>query len=65
MSDQPKPTGEWTADTVRRLEFDNSDRRYDAIAEAHNVALALRQQHIDNLDAALAAEREPKESCTR
>ncbi len=56
---EPKPTGEWTADTVRRLEFDNTDRRYDAIADAHNAALAVRQQHIDNLDAVLeSAKRE-------
>ncbi len=25
---------------MRRLEFDNPDRRYDAIADAHNAALA-------------------------
>ncbi len=40
-SDQPKPTGEWTRTTVKKL-FTSARREifgYDAIKDAHNAAL--------------------------
>ena len=47
MNDQPKPAGEWTADTVRRIEFINSDQRYDAIADAHNAAISAANEDTE------------------
>ncbi len=38
MSDQPKPTGEWTPETVQELRFRDGNEDQN-IADAHNAAL--------------------------
>ncbi len=56
LSDQPKPTGEWTMQTVRRFWIQNQakelydDEQWDtffgSVADAHNAALASeREKH--------------------
>ncbi len=57
---QPKPTtGEWTIEMVATLMNGLQGALLcRVIADAHNAALDVRQQHIDNLDVALSAERE-------
>ncbi len=67
---QPKPTGEWSVEVQERYlrivdsagnKICDSSRVFthivNVVVSAHNAALAVRQQHIDNLDAALSAER--------
>ncbi len=69
--ESPKPTGEWTAEQVRKMLSDYSGERnvYQDIADAHNSALAAHKQQAesmlatskrvnDQLRKQLAAERE-------
>ncbi len=46
-TDLPNPTtGEWTADYVRRLQFNASERQYEAIADAHNAAINTDREKL-------------------
>ncbi len=74
MSDQPKPSGEWTRQSVVELLHDvNPGNHHQVIADAHNAALAAalaaeRQnhtvdlEHIFNLETQLAAQQEKFEA---
>ncbi len=70
MSDQPNPTGEWTAEQVRKMLSDYSGERnaYQDVADSHNAALAAAETAADEffrangiLTQQLAAEREWRE----
>jgi hypothetical protein len=46
MSDQPKPTGEWTAESVLKIAITETHDGAQAIADAHNAELAAGRQDL-------------------